>query len=148
MTISRWDPFRDLMAIQERMNSLFQDTLSRQRGQETLDTGTWVPAVDICETGDRIVIRADLPGIEQSDIEIRVEEMNLTIRGDRKAPAETGSEDFHRAERPHGPFMRSFNLPRNIDQNGIKALQKNGVLEISLPKRKEDQAKAIRIDVK
>jgi len=148
MTISRWDPFRDLMAIQERMNRLFQDTMARQRGQETLDTGTWAPAVDIYETGDRIVIRADLPGIEQSDIEIRVEDKSLSIRGDRKAPAEAGSEDFYRAERPHGPFMRSFNLPRNIDQNGIKAVQKNGVLEISLPTRKEDQAKAIRIDVK
>ena len=148
MTTTRWDPFRDLMAIQDRMNRLFQETLARQRGQEELEVGQWSPAVDIYETADRIVLRADLPGLEQSAIEIRVDDNTLTLRGDRRPPSDVKPEDFHRAERPHGPFMRSFSLPQNVDQSAIKAVQKNGVLEVVLPKRAEAKASAIKVEVR
>jgi HSP20 family protein len=148
MTTTRWDPFRDLMAIQDRMNRLFQETMARQRGEEELELGQWSPAVDIYETGDRIVLRADLPGLEQSEIEVRVDDNTLTLRGDRKAPAEVKAEDFHRAERPHGPFLRSFSLPQNVDQAGIRASHKNGVLEIVLPRKRESKATSIRVDVR
>ena len=148
MTTTRWDPFRDLMAIQDRMNRLFQETMARQRGEEELAVGQWSPAVDIYETNERIVLRADLPGLEQSEIEVRVDDNTLTLRGDRKAPADLKPEDFHRAERPHGPFLRSFSLPQNVDQAGIRATHKNGVLEIVLPRKREAKATSIRVDVR
>ena len=148
MTSTRWDPFRDLVAIQDRMNRLFQEVLSRQRGQEELETGQWGPAVDIFESGDSIILRADLPGIEQSEIEIRVDDNTLLLRGDRKLPGDERPEDFHRSERPHGPFLRSFSLPQSVDQAGIRATHKNGVLELILPKRQETKSKAIRVEVK
>jgi HSP20 family protein len=148
MTTTRWDPFRDLMAIQDRMNRLFQETMARQRGEEELALGQWSPPVDIYETGDRIVLRADLPGLEQSEIEVRVDDNTLTLRGERKAPPDVKPEDFHRAERPHGPFLRSFNLPQNVDQGGIRATHKNGVLDIVLPKKREAKATSIRVDVR
>jgi len=148
MTTTRWDPFRDLMSIQERMNRLFQETLARQQGQEDIQAGQWTPAVDIHETGDRIVLRADLPGLEQSQIEVRVDDNTLTLRGDRRPPTDVRQEEFHRAERPHGSFLRSFSLPQGVDQGGIKASYRNGVLEVSLPKRQEARAASIRVDVK
>lgn len=148
MTTTRWDPFRDLMAIQDRMNRLFQETMARQRGEEELELGQWSPAVDIYETGEKIVLRADLPGLEQSEIEVRVDDNTLTLRGDRKAPTDVKAEDFHRAERPHGPFLRSFSLPQNVDQGGIRASHKNGVLEIVLPRKREAKATSIRVDVR
>ena len=92
MTTTRWDPFRDLMAIQERMNRLFQETLARQQGQEDIQAGQWTPAVDIHETGDRIVVRADLPGLEQSQIEVRVDDNTLTLRGDRRPAGDVRPE--------------------------------------------------------
>jgi HSP20 family protein len=145
---TRWDPFRDLTTIQDRMNRLFQETMARQRGQEEIEVGQWSPAVDIYETGDRIVLRADLPGLEQREIEVRVDDNTLTLRGDRKASGDIKPEEFHRAERPHGPFLRSFTLPPNIDQGGIRAVHKNGVLEIVLPKKREATAASIRVEVK
>ncbi len=148
MTTTRWDPFRDLTTIQDRMNRLFQDTMARQRGQENIESGQWAPAVDIFETGDRIVLRADLPGIEQSDIELRVDDNVLFLRGERRPGGDVKPEDFHRAERPYGPFLRSFSLPGNVDQSGIRASQKNGVLEVVLPKKQESKAKSIRVEVK
>ena len=86
MTITRWDPFRDMMMIQERMNRLFQETMARQRGQDDPESGGWAPAVDIFETGDQITLRADLPGIEQDAIEIRIDDNTLIIRGERLFP--------------------------------------------------------------
>ncbi len=148
MTTTRWDPFRDLLAIQDRMNRLFQETMARQRGQDEVEAGQWSPAVDIVETAERIVLRADLPGMEQGEIEVRVDDNTLTLRGDRRAAGDARPEDFHRAERPHGPFVRSFSLPQNVDQAGIRAVQKNGVLEVLLPKRPDARAASIRVEVK
>ncbi|MFQ5876776.1 MAG: Hsp20/alpha crystallin family protein [Acidobacteriota bacterium] len=148
MTTARWDPFRDLMRIQDRMNRLFQETLARQRGEEEIESGRWAPAVDIFETAGSIVMRADLPGVSQDDIEVRVDDNTLVIRGERPIPADVKPDDYHRSERPFGAFLRSFTLPLNVDQGAIRAIHKNGVLEVVLPKRKEDAAKAIRIEVK
>ncbi len=148
MTIVRWDPFGDLTTIQERMNRLFQEALSRSRGNESLESGHWSPAVDIIETGDRIILRADLPGLEQSDIELRLDDETLVLRGERRPAGDIKPEELHRAERPHGPFQRSFGLPGNVDPNGIRAVHKNGVLEVVLPKKQEARAKAIRVEVK
>lgn len=148
MSLKGWDPHRDLMRIQERMNNLFQETMSYRRGEEEIESGQWGPAVDIVETGDRIVLRADLPGVEQSDIEVRVDDNTLVLRGDRKLPPDLRPENVHRSERPHGPFLRSFSLPLNVDQAAIRATHKNGVLELTLPKKHEAKEKSIRVEVK
>ena len=148
MADTKWEPFRDLLTIQDRMNRLFQEGLGRRIGPEDRPAGQWSPPVDILESDDRIVLRADLPGVEQDDIELRLEDSTLILRGQRKRPGDVRPEDLHRAERPHGTFVRSFSLPSNVDQSGIRASQKNGVLEVVLPKKQESRAKAIRIEVK
>jgi len=148
MADTKWEPFRDLLTIQDRMNRLFQEGLGSRIGHEERQVGPWSPPVDILESDDRIVLRAYLPGVEQDDIELRVEDGVLILRGQRKPPADVRPEDLHRSERPHGTFVRSFSLPQNIDQAAIRASQKNGVLEVVLPKKQESKAKAIRIDVK
>lgn len=146
--MKNWDPFRDLTSLQEQMNRLFQDTMSRQQGQEHIEAGQWVPPVDIFEEDDRIVLRADLPGIEQDAVELRVDDGVLLIKGERRIPADVRRENLHRSERPHGTFVRSFGLPGNVDQGAIRASHKNGVLEVILPKKQEAKGKAIRVDVK
>ena len=148
MTVVKWDPYRDVWSLQDRVNRLFQEGMSPRQGQEDLQAGQWTPPVDIFENAETIVLRADLPGVEQDDIELRVEESTLILRGQRKPPGDVRPEDTHRAERPYGTFVRSFSLPTNVDQAGIRATQKNGVLEVILPKRQESKAKAIRIEVK
>ena len=148
MAETKWEPFRDLLTIQDRMNRLFQEGLGRRMGPEDRPAGQWSPPVDILENDDRIVLRADLPGVEQDDIELRVEDGILVLRGQRKPPADVRPEDMHRSERPHGSFVRSFSLPQNIDHSAIRATQKSGVLEVVMPKKQESKAKAIRIEVK
>jgi len=148
MADTKWEPFRDLLTIQDRMNRLFQEGLGRRMGPEDRPAGQWSPPVDILENDDRIVLRADLPGVEQDDIELRVEDNILVLRGQRKPPADVRPEDMHRSERPHGSFVRSFSLPQNIDHSAIRATQKSGVLEVVMPKKQESKAKAIRIEVK
>jgi len=149
MPVAKWDPLRDLWTLQDRVNRLFQEGMARRSGQEEdLQAGQWAPAVDIFESAEKIVLRADLPGVEQDDIELRLEDGTLILRGQRKRPGDVRPEDLHRAERPHGTFVRSFSLPSNVDQSGIRASQKNGVLEVVLPKKQESRAKAIRIEVK
>lgn len=112
MAIVRWDPFRDLHSLQERMNRLFDQTFSPAvRGEETLTA--WAPAVDIYETEKEIALKADLPGVEQSDVDIRVENNMLTLRGERKK--ETKEDNYARVERSYGSFARSFSLPSSVD---------------------------------
>jgi len=147
MTVVKWDPYRDVWSLQERVGRQFQESLGPRQGQED-QAGQWTPPVDIFENAERIGLRADLPGVEQDDIELRVEDGTLLIRGQRRPPVDIRPEDMHRAERPHGTFVRSFGLPTNIDLAGIRATQKNGVLEVILPKKQESKAKAIRIEVK
>jgi len=147
MVDAKWEPFRDLLTIQDRMNRLFQEGLGRRLGQDETQTAQWSPPVDILESDERIVLRADLPGVPQEDVELRVEDGVLILRGHRKPPADVRPEDMHRSERPSGTFVRSFSLPQNIDLAAIRASQKNGVLEVVLPKKQESRGKAIRIEV-
>jgi len=148
MTVVKWDPYRDVWTMQDRVSRQFQESMGPRQGQEDLQAGQWTPPVDIFENAETIVLRADLPGVDQDDIELRVEDGTLLIRGRRRLPGDLRPEDMHRAERPHGTFVRSFGLPTNLDQAGIRATQKNGVLEVILPKKQESKAKAIRIEVK
>lgn len=148
MALQRWDPFRDLVSLQERMNRLFEDSLSRSKTtDQEMAMGAWTPPVDIYETPEAVVLRADLPGVDLKDIDVRIENSTLTLRGERRFTKEAKEEDYHRIERSYGTFSRSFQLPGAIDQAKIQAKHKEGVLEIMLPKREDTRPKQIKVDV-
>jgi len=141
----KWEPFRDLMAMQDRMTRLFDETLSRI-WKEELPRGVWSPPVDILEREDEVILKADLPEMNQDDIEIKVEENTLIIRGERKFIKETPAGDYLQIERPYGTFQRTFAIPRVIDQEKIKAAYKDGVLRIVLPKKETAHPKQIVVE--
>jgi HSP20 family protein len=150
MAIVRWwDPLRDLSSIQEKMNQLFEDTLSRTRGREEgLGTGMWTPAVDIFETAESVVVKAELPGLTREQVGIEVKDGVLTLKGERKVEKEVKEENYHRIERAYGTFQRSFSLPASVDQEKISATLKDGVLEVTLPKKEQAKPKQITVSVK
>ena len=148
MTLVKWEPFRDLITMQNRMSRLFDETLSRIWKEEELQRGVWTPLVDIADQGGEVVLKVDLPEMNQSEIDIKVEENTLTIKGERKFIKETPGEHFLQIERPYGTFHRQFTLPQRIDQERIAATYKDGVLRVVLPKRKEAGLKQVSIDMK
>ena len=150
MAIVRWlDPFRDLAAIQDRMNQIFEDALARSRGRdEGLRTGMWTPAVDIYENDEFVVVKAELPGVEKDRISVEVKEGILTLRGERGFDRELKEESYHRIERAYGSFQRSFSLPVSVDQEKVTARFQDGVLEVKLPKKDQEKPKQIEVDVK
>ena len=145
---THWDPLRNLIYLQERMNELFDESLGSgpQHGLRVAHS-IWSPAVDIYESSGEIVLKADIPGLTQEQIEVNLENRQLTIRGDRRPDNETGSDAYHRIERPTGPFVRSFNLPPTVDEGSICADYKNGVLTITLPKKDEVKPQPVSIRV-
>jgi HSP20 family protein len=145
MTIIRWDPFRDLTTLRERMNVLFGDVYSSRGEEKNLMASTWNPSVDIYEQNGNLVLTAEVPGLDENDIEVKLEDSTLTIKGDRKFVKEVNEENYHRNERSYGSFYRSFSLPRNIDQNKIKAESENGILKITMPKKAELKPKNVKI---
>ena len=149
MAIVRWDPFQDLISLQERMNRLFEQTLDRSRGErEGMVPGTWAPAVDIYETPDSIVLQAELPGLSKDDIDIQVRDNVLTLKGDRRSEKEVKEGNYLRVERAYGGFQRAFTLPAAVQADKIRAVFKDGVLDVSIPKAEEAKPKQIKIDVK
>ena len=148
MAVVKWDPFRDLISIQDRMNRLFEQTLSRSRGEEGAAAATWTPAVDIYETVDTIVIKADLPGVVREDIEIQVDDNTLTLKGERRFSKDVQEESYLRIERTYGSFHRCFTLPASIRQEEIRAVCRDGVLELTLPKAEGSKPKRIAIEVR
>jgi len=148
MTLTKWDPFKDLITLQDRMNRLFDESVRNVRpGDEALSSAIWSPAVDIYETEDEVVVKAELPEVNQKDIDIQIENNTLILRGERKFNKETKKENFHRIERAYGTFSRSFTLPSSIDQEKISADYKDGILKISMPKREETKPKQIKVAV-
>jgi HSP20 family protein len=130
------------------MNRLFDESVrSVRQGDETLSTSVWTPPVDIFETENEVVVKAELPEVNQKDIEIQVENSTLTLRGERRFDKEVKQESFHRIERPYGTFARSFTLPTTIDQEKIRADYKDGILRVVMPKREETKPKQIRVAV-
>jgi HSP20 family protein len=137
------------MKLQERMNRLFEESLSRgSSAEEDVRGGGWAPAVDIEETHDRIVLRADLPGVTLEQVELKIDNDQLTLRGERAFPPSSRREDFHRIERSFGSFFRSFTLPHTINHAAIRAELKHGVLEVTLPKKSETQSKQIEVQIR
>src|SRR5512136_2380926 len=145
MAVVKWDPFRDLVSIQDRMNRLFEQTLSRSRGEEGVSATTWTPAVDIYETADTIVMKAELPGVAREDIQIQINENTLSLKGERRFAKDVQEESYLRIERAYGNFHRSFTLPGTVQQEKIRALFRDGVLELTLPKAEESKPKRISI---
>lgn len=148
MAVVKWDPFRDLLSIQDRMNRLFEQTLSRSRSEEGIAASTWTPAVDIYETPETIVLKAELPGLSREDIEIQIRDNALTLKGERRFAKDVQQENYLRIERAYGAFQRSFTLPATIHQDKIRAVFRDGVLELTLPKAEDSKPKRISVDVR
>ncbi len=145
MAIVRWDPFRDLNMLQDRMNRLFDDAGSTWRTDEPAATTSWSPSVDIFETEGEIVVKAELPGIDRKDIQLNLENNVLSLRGERKFQKETKDDNYHRIERSYGVFSRAFSIPATVDEERIRADYKDGVLKIVLPKKDQAKPKQIKI---
>src|SRR3984957_17250013 len=146
MSITRWDPFRNVATLQEQVNRLFENSAQAGRADNSALT-SWAPAVDIYETENELVLKADLPDIHEQDLDIRVENNMLTIRGERKFEQKVKENNSLRIERTYGSFSRSFALPNTVNTEAIKAEYKNGVLAVELPKRAESKPKQVKINV-
>ena len=144
-TLTRWEPFRGATSLQDQINRVFNDVLERT-GEESSLTA-WAPAVDIYETEHELVLKADLPDIDPKDLDIRVENNILTIRGERKFEKNVSEENYLRVERSYGSFTRSFTLANTVNSEAIKAAYENGVLTLSIPKREEAKPKQIKVNV-
>src|SRR5271170_7377390 len=144
-SITRWDPFHNLSTLQEQVNRLLQSNFPARSDNSALTT--WAPAVDIYETENELVLKADLPDVNEKDLDIRVENNMLTVRGERKFEQKVKEENYLRIERTYGSFSRSFGLPNTVNTEGIKAEYKNGVLSVELPKRAESKPKQVKVNV-
>src|ERR1700759_1240183 len=144
MAITRWDPFRDVIALQNRVNSLFREM---NEGDSPLTTASFVPAVDVYEDAKKVVLKLEVPGIEEKDLDIRVENNTLTVKGERKLEKEEKEENFHRIERRYGTFYRAFTLPSTVDTEHVQASYQNGILKLELSKKPEAQPKQIKVNV-
>jgi len=148
MALIRWDPFREMSSLQERMNRLFSDFRVRAPlGEEEITQGAWVPPVDIYETSESIVLEAELPGLTKDNIVVEVKNNTLTLKGDKKFEREAKEENYHRVERSYGGFQRAFTLPSTVQQDKVKAKFRDGILEITIPKAEEAKPKQIKVDI-
>ena len=146
MTIIRWDPYRDVVALQNRMNSLFQD-FSRNGENESVTASGFVPPVDIYEDEHKLVLKIEIPGMRQEDLDVRMENNTLTVKGERSSQSEGKEENFHRVERRYGSFYRSFTVPNTINPESIKADYDAGVLRVELEKKPESKPRQIKVNV-
>ncbi|CAI4032063.1 Heat shock protein, Hsp20 family [Nitrospira tepida] len=147
MNLVRWDPFRELEEMSDRLNRVFgRPSTAKSDGKETMTVADWTPSVDISETDGEYLIKAELPEVKKDDVKITLEEGVLSIQGERKHEKEEKNKKFHRIERAYGRFVRSFVVPDYVDESKIKAEYQDGVLHLHLPK--SDKAKPRAIEVK
>ena len=150
MAVDRRDPLKDLAQLQDKMNRIFEDSLSLLRtgeGKELFALGSWVPPVDIYETEDTIVLSAELPGMKKEDMSVEIKDNTLTIKGERKFERDSAAKSYSRIERSYGTFQRVFTLPHLVQQDKVKARYENGILEIILSKAEEGKTKHIKVQV-
>jgi HSP20 family protein len=149
MALVRWDPFRELEEMSDRLNRVFTRPAIRTNGggKEQLTVADWMPIVDISETDGEYLIKAELPEVKKEDVKVTVENGVLTIQGERRQEKEEKGKKFHRVERSYGSFVRSFTLPETIDEGGVKAEYKEGVLNLHLPKSEKVKPKSIDVKV-
>ena len=145
MSITHYDPFRDLRTLQDEVNRLFSTSFSRSFGDDGIARGAWTPGVDIYENKDEIVLEAELPGMKREDFELTIENNVLTLRGERRFEKKDEADNYHRVERSYGTFTRSFTLPQTVTPEAAAAEYKNGVLRVVLKKREEVKARRIEI---
>ncbi|QNI36867.1 Hsp20/alpha crystallin family protein [Edaphobacter albus] len=151
MAIIRFTPFRspfsDLSLLQNRLDSMFQDFEWSAEQNEALTTGNFVPPVDVYEDSQKVILKLEVPGIKQDDLDVRLEDQILTVKGDRKFEKEEKEENFHRIERRYGSFVRSFTVPQTVDTESVAADYNTGVLTITLNKKAEAKPKQVKIKV-
>jgi HSP20 family protein len=146
MATALWNPSRDIFSIRDEMNRLFNEFFGRSSGMEhPWFSGAWTPPVDLYDSGDALVLRAELPGCAKEDLSIELKEQTLTLKGERKPAMAVEEAQYHRRECTCGPFQRAFFLPTTIDQEQVTASFKDGVLELRLPKSEAAKSKRIII---
>ncbi|NGZ96540.1 MAG: heat-shock protein Hsp20 [Nitrospira sp. WS110] len=148
MSLVRWDPFRELEEVSDRLNRMFARPATRAaNGKETMIVADWTPSVDISETDGEYQIKAEIPDVKKEDVKVTLEDGVLTIQGERKHEKEEKGKKYHRIERSYGSFVRTFSLPDVIDEEKVKAEFKEGVLNLTLPKSEKAKPKAIDVKV-
>ena len=149
MPDSPGNPIRELLALRERLNRLFEESMGRlPTAEDQAGLGAFVPPVDIFEDGGRMVLWVELPGVAREDVEVGVQEGSLVIHGERRMDPNLQPDDFHRVERSYGPFRRTFKMPPGIQMDAIQAEMRNGVLEVVLPRKAEAVERKVRLEVK
>lgn len=144
----KWDPFKELEDMSQRLNRLFGRPLTRsEAGHNSMTTIDWAPSVDISETDSEYIIKAEIPDVKKEDVKITVEDGQLTIQGERKQEKEEKGKRYHRVERSYGSFMRSFDVPDNVDEAGARAEFKEGMLTLTLPKSGKAKPKAMEVKI-
>lgn len=147
MDLIRWEPFEGLGKVQSRINDLFEEAFGRSRLPHAIPSGVWYPPVDILESKDSYLIRAELPGMKKEDFHLEVKDGTLTLSGERKFEEVTNGAEYHRVERVSGKFSRSFYLPQTVKHDAIKATYRDGILEVYVPKAEEAKPKQISVSV-
>src|SRR5262252_1132115 len=145
--LTRWDPFREFVTLQDRMNRLFRDSYGPEGREETLTTANFAPPVDVYEDEHNVTLKIEGPGIEEKDIDVRIENNTLTVHGERKIEKEEKEENYRRVERQYGSFTRTFTLPQTVDTEHVSANYEKGVLKITLPKKAEAKPKQIKVNI-
>ena len=147
MTLVRWDPFRELESMSDRLNRVFARPTLSTSGREALTVADWMPTVDISETDSEYLIKAELPEVKKEDVKVTVENGVLTLQGERRQEKEEKGKKYHRVERSYGSFVRSFTLPESVDESAVKAEYKDGMLNLHLPKAEKVKPKSIDVKV-
>ena len=145
--ITRWDPFREFSTLQDRMNRLFRESYGPEGRDEALATSQFAPPVDVYEDEHTVTLKVEVPGIDEKDIEVRVENNVLTVHGERKFEKEEKEENFRRVERQYGSFTRTFTLPPTVDAEKVQADYDKGILKIALPKKAEAKPRQIKVNI-
>lgn len=147
MNLMKWDPFRELEDVSNRLNRVFGRPLARMEPNEMFAVADWTPSADISESDTAYLIKAEIPGVNKEDVKVTIENGMLTIKGERKMEKEEKDKKFHRIERSYGSFMRSFRVPEDADESAVKAEFKDGVLNVTLSKSAKAKPKAINVSV-
>src|SRR5580704_7332611 len=145
--ITRWEPFREFATLQDRMNRLFRESYGPEGREESLTTTSFAPPVDVYEDEHNVTLKIEVPGIDEKDIDVRVENNTLTVTGERKFEKEEKEENFRRVESQYGSFTRTFTLPTTVDHENIQADYDKGVLKVKLAKKSEAKPKQIKVNV-
>ncbi len=145
--LTRFEPYREFSTLQDRVNRLFRETYNEGGRDESLTASSFAPAVDVYEDEQKVTLKIEVPGIEEKDLDIRVENHTLTVHGERKFEKDEKEENYRRVERQYGSFTRTFTLPQTVDSENVSANYDKGVLKVTLPKKAEAKPKQIKVNV-